>query len=79
MEELLDKDILKLDSFLFGISPIELKRIQSCCSKWWPHTLKNTQKLAGKKWYYTFLKRYLCLSLRAPEPTSLAQAQGFNR
>ena len=36
MEELLDKHILKLDSFLFGISPIktETHGIRSCCSKW---------------------------------------------
>ena len=44
-----------------------------------PHKFNNTKKLAGKKLYYNFMKRHPRLSLRAPEPTSLARAQGFNR
>ena len=35
--------------------------------------------MAGKKWYYAFMQRDPELSLREPENTSLARAQGFNR
>ena len=81
MEDLLEKHILKLDSLLFGISPIELRRMayDLAVRNGVPHKFNNMEKLAGKKWYYSFLKRHPCLSLRAPEPTSLARAQGFNR
>ena len=81
MEDLLEKHILKLDSLLFGISPIELRRMayDLAVQNGVPHKFNNMEKLAGKKWYYSFLKRHPCLSLRAPEPTSLARAQGFNR
>ena len=35
--------------------------------------------MAGKKWYYQFMKHHPCLSLRLPEPTSMARATGFCR
>ena len=41
--------------------------------------LKEKKKMAGKKWYYSFMRRHPELSLREPENTSLARAQGFNR
>ena len=35
--------------------------------------------MAGKKWYYQFIKRHPCLGLRLPEPTSMARATSFCR
>ena len=39
----------------------------------------NVKKSAGKKWYYNCMCRHPDLSLRSPEPASLARAAGFNR
>ena len=46
MEELLDKHILKLDGFLFGISPIELRRMayELAVQNSVPHKFKNKEK-----------------------------------
>jgi len=38
-----------------------------------------TKRLAGRDWAQQFLRRNPELSLRTPEPTSLARAVGFNR
>ena len=81
MEALLEEHVLMLDSRLFGLSAMELRRMAYDLAEEnnLPHKFNNTKKLAGKKWYYNFMKRHPRLSLRAPEPTSLARAQGFNR
>jgi hypothetical protein len=34
--------------------------------------------LAGKKWFYAFVRRNPQLSVHQPEATSLARAKGFN-
>ena len=39
----------------------------------------DVKKSVGKKWYYNFMRRHPDLSLRSPEPTSLAHAACFNR
>ena len=36
-------------------------------------------QLAGKKWFYAFLKRHPKISVRQPENTSINRAKGFNR
>ncbi|XP_011706310.1 PREDICTED: uncharacterized protein LOC105461511, partial [Wasmannia auropunctata] len=42
-----------------------------------PHRFNRNTKMAGKKWFYSFMKRHPTLSVRLPENTSMAQ--GFNK
>ena len=42
------------------------------------HKFNRTTQLAGKDWYYSFIKRNSNISLRKPEPTSLNRINGFN-
>ncbi|KAJ4437763.1 hypothetical protein ANN_13701 [Periplaneta americana] len=44
-----------------------------------PHRLNKTKKLAGKDFYYGFLKRHPEIALRVPESTSMMRAVGFNK
>ena len=39
----------------------------------------DVKKSVGRKWYYNFMRKHPNLSLRSPEPTSLARAARFNR
>nr|XP_047138967.1 uncharacterized protein LOC124814907 [Hydra vulgaris] len=42
------------------------------------HKFNRKTQLAGKDWYYSFIKRHSNISLRKPEPTSLNSINGFN-
>lgn len=42
-----------------------------------PHLFKNGT--AGDDWYKGFIGRHRNLTLRKPEPTSIARARGFNK
>ncbi|KAJ8960694.1 hypothetical protein NQ317_009537 [Molorchus minor] len=39
----------------------------------------ENKQMAGKAWYYAFMKRHNFLSLRQPEKISMARASGFNK
>jgi len=43
------------------------------------HSFNKDRKIAGKKWFYNFMRRHRNISLRQPESTSLARCKGFNR
>lgn len=43
------------------------------------HPFSKEKKIAGVDWLYHFRKRHPNLSLRAPEPTSIARAASFNK
>lgn len=44
-----------------------------------PHRFNNEKKMAGKLFYFDFMKRHPDLSLRTAESTSLMRAVGFNK
>lgn len=43
------------------------------------HPFSNEKKSAGRKWLRLFFKRHPALSLRKPQPLSLARIKGFSR
>ncbi|KAK7095561.1 hypothetical protein V1264_006951 [Littorina saxatilis] len=43
------------------------------------HSFNKEKKTAGKDWYRHFMRRHPEISLRQPEATSFARAEGFNR
>ena len=81
LETLLVEHVLKLDAMFFGVNRIDLRKMayQLAEQNDLHHTFNKDKCMAGKSWYYDFLKRHPELSLRHPEATSLARAQGFNR
>ncbi|XP_052752615.1 uncharacterized protein LOC128201064 [Galleria mellonella] len=44
-----------------------------------PHRFNKEKKMAGKDFYYSFIKKYPDIALRSPESTSIARAVGFNK
>lgn len=43
------------------------------------HNFNRENQMAGKDWYNGFIKRHRQISLRNPEPTSLARLTAFNK
>ena len=74
VEDELVKHIKDLDDMMFGMTAKDLMGIAYEVA-----VAHGIRKSAGKKWYYNFMRRHPDLSLRSPEPTSLACAAGFNR
>ena len=81
VEKELVKHILHLEACMFGLSITDVRRLafEIVEKNNLPHRFNKTTKLAGKKWFYSFIKRNPLLSVRQPENTSIARARGFNR
>jgi len=81
MEQKLVNHLLHLESLFFGFTINDIRKlafdIAEKCSL--THNFNKEKKLAGKKWYYGFMKRNSQLCLRQPEATSMARAKGFNK
>ena len=81
VEKEICQHVMKLEECMFGITPKDLRMIAFEVAERnnIPHRFNREKKIAGKKWYYNFMRRHKELSLRQPEPTSMARATGFNK
>ena len=72
---------LDMERRFFGIKIDGLRRLayELAEANGIEHKFDKTKMLAGWKWYYGFMRRHAELTLTAPENTSMARAQGFNK
>ena len=84
VEESLVKYIVEMDKRMFGLSSYEVRKMayelairNNIADN--QHRFNVGKKIAGWDWWNGFLKRHPNLSLRTPEPTSFARAQGFSK
>lgn len=81
VEQELAQHILKLEERLFGLTIRDVRRLayQLAEKNGIPNNFNKEKGMAGKWWYYQFMKRHPTLSLRQPEKVSIARANGFNK
>jgi transposase-like protein len=81
IEDELVRYVKSMESRLFGLTKKEVCRMAYDIAE--QNAIVNTfnkeLKRAGDDWFQSFLQRHPDLSLRVPEATSAARAQGFNR
>ena len=81
-ESELELYIKKAADIYFGLSPKDVRVLAFQCAKKFNIKMPSTWEekvCAGSDWLNGFLKRHPSLSIRVPEPTSLARATSFNR
>ncbi|XP_046388449.1 uncharacterized protein LOC124157622 [Ischnura elegans] len=73
--------VLFMEARLFGLTITDLRRLAFDLAERNSinHTFNMVEKMAGKDWFYNFVKRHPKITLRSPEYTSLARAKGFNK
>ncbi|CAH2104755.1 unnamed protein product [Euphydryas editha] len=71
--------LFHMDAFFYGLSKEEFLRLvyQYAVMNKIAHPFKNGT--AGRDWFKGFSKRHPDLTLRKPEPTSIARARSFNK
>lgn len=81
MEKQLVEHIKTLEMMLFGMTTSDLRKIayQFAELNHIPHRFSHITKQAGWEWLKGFRLRNPEISLRIPEATSFARAQGFNK
>jgi hypothetical protein len=79
MEQQLMKHIQEMDARFYGLTKQDLCTLayEFANQNNLVHNFQNER--AGEQWYSNFMQRHPELSLRAPEPTSIARACGFNK
>lgn len=80
-EQELIQHILNLEKRFYGMTTVEIRRLAFDLAEknLIPHPFNKSTKLAGPDWLAGFRKRHPEISLRTPEATSIARAQGFNQ
>lgn len=80
-ENMICKHIKDLEAQLFGLTYRDVRHLAFGMAEknGIYHNFNRDTELAGMDWLYGFLRRHPELSLRLPEPTSVARAMGFNR
>lgn len=73
--------ILQMESQLYGLSPVEVRRVvyQYCVKNNIQNDFNEETKMAGRYWLDGFLSRHEEISIRQAEPTSIHRAIGFNK
>nr|CAH7744558.1 unnamed protein product [Callosobruchus chinensis] len=71
------KFLQKLDDVFYGMTRLEFLQLAGEFAKCKGKTGRFTE--GGKGWYKNFMLRYPTVTLRTPEPTSLARVKGLNR
>ena len=80
-EDELAHHIQEMEARFFGLTCQDVRRLayEFAHKNSIAHRFNVEKEMAGKKWLYGFLKRNTQITLRKPEPTSLARAMGFNK
>lgn len=75
----LETYLLHMDSLFYGLTKKDFQTLAYDFAEKNKiiHPFKN--KTAGDDWYVGFRRRHPNVTLRQPEPTSIARARGFNR
>lgn len=81
IENKLTQHILDLEKYMFGLTINNIRSLAFQIAE--THNILNNfnkeKRMAGKGWFYNFMKRHPELSVRQPENTSLNRIKGFNR
>ena len=72
---------LRMESMFYGLTVKDVRQLafQLAERNNIKHPFNKNTGLAGEDWFHGFRKRHPELSLRSPEATSIARAQGFNK
>lgn len=82
VEQELADHILFLDKYFFGLTIREVRSLAFDILEKNPkieNPFNKTTRMAGKKWYYSFMARNPQLRLRQPECISMSRVKGFNK
>ena len=83
MENDLVSHVLQLESRLFGVTCLDLRRLafQIAEANGVDHSFNKEAQMSGKDWLERFRRRprHSQLAARKPEATSLTRAQAFNK